>query len=108
MTVWLQVVRCDKRRVGDVRHPLKCLSSGLDPCFLSGPIVMATPGPTHHEVCMHSSIVLCSYELLNVVETALARALVLAAEAKRWGVVMQIAGELGRRGSGHHNTPNRG
>jgi hypothetical protein len=40
-----------------------------------------------------------AYELSNVVETALARALVLAAEAKRWDVVMQIAEELRRRGS---------
>ena len=39
-----------------------------------------------------------AYELSNVVETALARALVLAAEAKRWDVVAQIANELeGRR-----------
>ncbi len=39
-----------------------------------------------------------AYELSNVVETALARALVLAAEAKRWDVVTQIANELeGRR-----------
>ena len=34
------------------------------------------------------------YELSNVVETALAKALVLAAEAKRWDVVAQIAAEL--------------
>ena len=40
-----------------------------------------------------------AYELSNVVETALARALVLAAEAKRWDVVSQIADELGRRGT---------
>ena len=39
------------------------------------------------------------YELLNVVETALAKALVLAAEARRWDVVMQIADEVRRRGS---------
>ena len=39
------------------------------------------------------------YELSNVVETALARALVLAAEARRWDVVMQIADQLRRRGS---------
>jgi hypothetical protein len=39
------------------------------------------------------------YELWNVVETALASALVLAAEAKRWDVVIQIADELRRRGS---------
>ena len=37
-------------------------------------------------------------ELSDVVETALARALVLAAEAKRWDVVVQIAEELRRRG----------
>jgi hypothetical protein len=40
-----------------------------------------------------------AYELSNVVETALAKALVLAAEAKRWDVVLQIAAELQRRGS---------
>lgn len=39
-----------------------------------------------------------AYELSDVVETALARALVLAAEAKRWDVVAQITAELeGRR-----------
>ena len=38
------------------------------------------------------------YELSNVVETALAKALVLAAEAGRWDVVMRIAEELNRRG----------
>ena len=43
-----------------------------------------------------------AYELSNVVETALARALVLAAEAKRWDVVAQIAEELRRRGIAHH------
>ena len=37
------------------------------------------------------------YELSNLVETALARALVLAAEAKRWDVVTQIADELEAR-----------
>jgi len=39
------------------------------------------------------------YELSNVVETALAKALVLAAEARRWDVVSQIADELQRRGT---------
>jgi hypothetical protein len=39
-----------------------------------------------------------AYELSNVVETALAKALVLAAEAKRWDVVVLIAQELRRRG----------
>jgi len=39
------------------------------------------------------------YELSNVVETALAKALVLAAQAKRWDVVLQScrAAELQRR-----------
>lgn len=31
---------------------------------------------------------------LSLVETALAKALVLAAKAKRWGVVLEIAREL--------------
>ncbi len=38
-----------------------------------------------------------AHELSNVVETALAKALVLAAEARRWNVVMKIAEELRRR-----------
>ena len=38
-------------------------------------------------------------ELSDVVETALARALVLAAEAGRWDVAQQIVEELQRRGS---------
>ena len=37
------------------------------------------------------------YELRNVVEPALARALVLAAEAQRWDVVLGIAAELQAR-----------
>ena len=41
-----------------------------------------------------------AYELSNVVETALAKALVLAAEAKRRDVVTQIVGELRRREPG--------
>ena len=41
-----------------------------------------------------------AYDLSGVVETALARALILAAEAQRWDVVAQIAAELqGRRGT---------
>ena len=47
-----------------------------------------------------------AYELSNVVETALARALVLAAKAMRWDVVMQVAEELERRASAHHCIPN--
>jgi hypothetical protein len=39
-----------------------------------------------------------AYELSNVVETSLAKALLLAAEAGRWDLVGQIASELeGRR-----------
>lgn len=38
-----------------------------------------------------------AYELSNVVETALAKALVLAAEARRWDVVAQIAALLEAR-----------
>jgi hypothetical protein len=39
--------------------------------------------------------------LVGVVETALARALTLAAEAGRWEIVAQIAEELAARGRGH-------
>jgi hypothetical protein len=38
-----------------------------------------------------------AYELSNVVEPALAKALVLAAEAKRWELVAQLAAELQAR-----------
>jgi hypothetical protein len=48
-----------------------------------------------------------AYELSNVVETALAKALVLAAEAKRWDVVMQIAEELGARRLGMQQARGR-
>ena len=47
------------------------------------------------------------YELSNVVETALAKALVLAAEAKRWDVVLQIAEELGARRLGMQQARGR-
>ena len=40
-------------------------------------------------------------ELSNVVETALAKALLLAADAGRWDVVGWIAAELERRRTGH-------
>jgi hypothetical protein len=40
-----------------------------------------------------------AYGLSDVVETALAKALVFAVEAKLWDVVVQIADELRRRGS---------
>jgi hypothetical protein len=47
------------------------------------------------------------YELRDVVEPALAKALVLAAKAQRWELVAQIATELttgvGREICGHHD-----
>jgi hypothetical protein len=43
-------------------------------------------------------------ELSNVVETALARALVLAAEAKQWDVAAQIVQELRRRANAHSTS----
>ena len=46
-----------------------------------------------------------AYELSNVVETALAKALLLAAEAKRWDVVTQIAEELQGRRVGNLAAP---
>jgi len=48
-----------------------------------------------------------AYELSNVVETALAKALVFAAEAKRWDVVMQIAEELAARRLGMKQAQGR-
>jgi hypothetical protein len=45
------------------------------------------------------------YDLVGVVETALARALVFAAEAARWDVVMQIAAELQGRRERHASAP---
>jgi hypothetical protein len=43
-----------------------------------------------------------AYELSNVVETALAKALLLAAEGQRWDIVARIADELqSRRGDRH-------
>lgn len=42
-----------------------------------------------------------------MVETALAKALVLAAEAKRWDVVTQIANELEGRRLGIHQAQRR-
>jgi hypothetical protein len=48
------------------------------------------------------------FELGDVVEPALARALNLAAEAGRWGLVERLARELsarhGRRGAGNSQT----
>ncbi|HEY0463521.1 MAG TPA: hypothetical protein VGC79_04905 [Polyangiaceae bacterium] len=38
-----------------------------------------------------------AYELSNVVETALAKALLLAAEGERWEIVRRIAAELAAR-----------
>jgi hypothetical protein len=67
-------------------HQSGTISTDADPAPVSdrAPKYAVVPG-----VVTESSEV---YELSNVVETA--RALVLAAEAKRWVVVMQIADEL--------------
>jgi hypothetical protein len=45
------------------------------------------------------------FELHNVVETALARALVLAAEGQRWELVAQIATELAERRAARGSSP---
>jgi hypothetical protein len=42
--------------------------------------------------------------LVGVVETSLARALMLAAEAGRWGIVAQLAEELAARGKRRGNS----
>ena len=74
------------------------IGNGADPANVSerAPKCSIVPG----DVTISSE----AYELSNVVETALAKALVLAAEAKRWDVVAQIAAELGRRGGGRFAT----
>ena len=66
----------------------------------------ADPANTSHRApkcaIVHGAVTESSeaYELSNVVETALARALLLAAEAARWDIVGKIAAELeGRRPS---------
>jgi hypothetical protein len=46
-----------------------------------------------------------AYELSNVVETALAKTLLLAAEAGRWEVVGRIAAELAGRRTGRVVRP---
>ncbi|HEX2673654.1 MAG TPA: hypothetical protein VHM25_22400 [Polyangiaceae bacterium] len=73
-------------------HRSRTIGTDGDPANVSD---RASKCPIVRGVVTESSEV---YELSNVVETALAKALVLAAEAKRWDVVLQIAGELqGRR-----------
>jgi hypothetical protein len=75
-----------------VEHQLGTISTDRDPADVSD---RAPKCAIERCVVTESSE---AYELSNVVETALARALVLAAEAKRWDVVTRIANELeGRR-----------
>jgi hypothetical protein len=77
---------------GTMEHGLGTISTDGDPADVSD---RASKYAIVRGVVTESSE---AYELSNVVETALARALVLAAEAKRWDVVTQIANELeGRR-----------
>ena len=75
------------------RHQSGTISTDGDPANVSD---RASKCPIVRGVVTESSE---AYELSNVVETALARALVLAAEAKRWDVVTLIVEELRRRGS---------
>jgi hypothetical protein len=76
------------RREGTIRHGRVpgSVSSRASKCTIGGGVgtesSQALPG---------------EYELRDVVEPALVRALVLAAEAQRWDVVMQIATELEAR-----------
>jgi hypothetical protein len=75
-----------------IEHRSSTIGAVEDPADVSDRAPKCSIGP---DVVTESSE---AYELSNVVETALARALVLAAEAKRWDVVLQIATELeGRR-----------
>ena len=76
-----------------MEHGSGTISTHADPADVSD---CASECPIVRGVVTESSK---AYELSNVVETALAKALVLAAEAKRWDVVTQIAAELQRRGS---------
>jgi hypothetical protein len=48
-----------------------------------------------------------AHELSNVVETALAKALLLAAEGERWDIVSRIAAELADRRGERFAGPNR-
>jgi hypothetical protein len=76
------------RRGGTIRHEREpgSGSSRTSECAIGGG-VETEPSQAAHG----------GYELRDVVEPALARALVLAAEAQRWDVVAQIAGELQAR-----------
>lgn len=73
-------------------HQLAAIGTDADPAKLSD---RAPRCAIVHGAVTESSE---AYELSNVVETGMARALVLAAAAKRWDVVAQITDELeGRR-----------
>ena len=83
------------------RHRSGTISTDADPTNVSD---CASKCAIVRGVVTESS---AAYELSNVVETALAKALVLAAEAKRWDVVMQIAEELGVRRLGMQQARGR-
>jgi hypothetical protein len=74
-------------------------SSRAPKCAIAGGVGTESSQPSRAE-----------YELRDVVEPALARALVLAAEAQRWDVVAQIATELQarRQARGGLTAPLRG
>jgi hypothetical protein len=62
------------------------MPSGVSKCAIGGGVGTESSQPPS-----------AAYELRDVVEPALAKALVLAAEAEQWGVVAQIARELQAR-----------
>jgi hypothetical protein len=76
------------RRNGSIRHVGEpgSRSSRASKCAIAGGVGTESSRPPNGE-----------YELRDVVATALAKALVLAAEAQRWDVVVLIAAELEAR-----------
>ncbi|MEY4546457.1 MAG: hypothetical protein RL685_2652 [Pseudomonadota bacterium] len=83
------------RRKGSIRHdgaPGSVASRASKCAIVGGVGTEASQAPERE------------YELRDVVEPALARALVLAAEAQRWDVVMRIAAELQARRQARSRT----
>jgi hypothetical protein len=81
-----------------MEHQLGTISADADPADVSD---RAPKCATARGAVTQSSE---AYGLSNVVETSLAKALVLAADAKRWEIVAQIAEELRRRGCAATNS----
>ena len=61
--------------------------------------------PKRGEAASDASAVAPKLDLHDVVETALAEALILAARAGRWAIVEQIAGSCGHGGTGRDGAP---